>query len=341
MTLIGCSPSSGSSFLADLLDSLPDSVCGAELGLFSNKKFYDYDYFSNYPLSTSPSSSIYWLLNGVYKNALKHYGITREQLIKIAKSNHDHTAFIDEFFHLFRIYRDKQDAVHWFEKTPLNTNTMYEYLDTFKEGKFVYMVRDPLYVFASLRRRGFGKLIAATNWLLEMANYARCRNHENVIVIKYEDFVLDPFRQVADLVSRINGNEVDLELLKYNYENNNYRKSLGRQKSWNINQYGKVGDANRKKITSDLINDFTQYAGVKIAGDYANLFSLDTLSMADAIMLGGYKPEKAGTGKSSDQGGLYTFKDRYRLARKWAGDYISNNTDMARLHTYLNPIEKA
>src|SRR5690606_5993226 len=184
LVLIGCSPSSGSTFLADLLDSVPGSLCGSELGLFSNTKFYEYKESQKNPSISSYSSSIYWLRSRLYKYSLEYYGLDEADIIKMAGLAQRAEEFSDMLLGEFARYRKQSDVKIWFETTPVNTNCIGEYLDTYPDGKFIYLVRNPVYVYMSLLNRNYSNLIAATNWLVDIANYYKYRNNKKVYVIK-------------------------------------------------------------------------------------------------------------------------------------------------------------
>ena len=79
--LIGNSPSSGSTLLADLLDSTTVSLCGPEIGLFSSANFYAFDHNRRDVLQPYRSSSIHpGGRCGVFFNALAAYGLNRSSL---------------------------------------------------------------------------------------------------------------------------------------------------------------------------------------------------------------------------------------------------------------------
>ena len=341
LVLIGCSPSTGSSFLADLLDSIPVSLCGAELGIFSNRFFYkDYGKFSANPFCSTPSPSIYWLRNSLYRHALVHYGLDENSLRKIVKNSGSPGEFATNMFQNFRKFRGKNDARIWFEKTPLNSNCIGEFLDEFPDGKFVFLVRNPVNVYASLRRRHYSNVISACNWLVESAYLSRYRDHPNVILIRYEELVTDPLGVVGRLLLDLAGYEIDPEETRNNYEQNEYRKSLGRQKSWNINAYGGLGNANQYALPQAVSGAFASLLNTRISREYAGYFSLPGLSMMEACRLTGYSESMQQVQPGPDNiSGTYSLHDRYRLMRKWVGDYLHGDTTTGDMKTYQKPIE--
>jgi len=84
--LIGNSPSSGSTFLADLLDSSNYSACGEELGIFSNKHLYDFEQFKKNPKLKSNLYSLYFVRTYWHQDYFHLYGFNNEELLALIKN---------------------------------------------------------------------------------------------------------------------------------------------------------------------------------------------------------------------------------------------------------------
>ena len=211
--LVGNSQSSGSSFLADLLDSTPYSCCGEELGVFSGKRLYDFSRFKANILQRSIASSVYALSNGLITKDLHSYGFNIETFAALCRESEDILDFTERFADYVTALRGKPGNALVFEKTPQNISCIGEFLDAFKDSYFVYVVRNPLFVYASLLRRNFPPYIALSTWLIDVARYARYKDHERVIPIRYEDLVEDPYAVVRLLLMKLAS--VDLSERRY------------------------------------------------------------------------------------------------------------------------------
>lgn len=150
MIAMGNSPSSGSTFLADLLDSTPVSAVGPELNLFGLRQLYNFHNFKGSAFKDR-SMSLYKKRTLLYMNHLKKYGLDLEyfkEMVEQAES-------VEEFLYNFKVYylslRGKSENAILFEKSPLNSNGLDEYLNVF-EKPFIHIVRDPLHVYLSLKK---------------------------------------------------------------------------------------------------------------------------------------------------------------------------------------------
>ena len=144
--------------LADLLDSTPYSCCGEELGVFSGKRLYDFSRFKANILQRSIASSVYALSNGLITKDLHSYGFNIETFAALCRESEDILDFTERFADYVTALRGKPGNALVFEKTPQNISCIGEFLDAFKDSYFVYVVRNPLFVYASLLRRNFPPL---------------------------------------------------------------------------------------------------------------------------------------------------------------------------------------
>ena len=203
---IGNAPSSGSTFLADLLDSLPFAACGPELHLLSPLSHYR-------DLTTTPQRKFrraacpacyasYADRFGTW--ALADYGTTCRQAQAMLRRSPTFPSFVQEFAIQYGAFRRKQLRI-FFEKTPENVHAARSFLGAFPEGIFVHIVRHPFHVYRSLRRRGFGSYLAAAAWLVDVAAAYALREHPRALTIRYEDLVQDPEAAVRRLLFQIGG----------------------------------------------------------------------------------------------------------------------------------------
>ena len=200
---VGNAPSSGSTFLADLLDSLPFAVCGPEINLFSVKSnFTNFTYLKKSGFSSSRSPVIYERRQRLLDWRLCNYGIDRLLLKLILKESSSLKDFSINIFDVFSNFRGKQCKLY-FEKTPQNIHCAKIFLDTFKDSFFLHIVRNPLYVYKSLLKRNFPPYIAVNTWLIDESRSYELINHPRFITIYYEDLVKKPFNSISNTFLKI------------------------------------------------------------------------------------------------------------------------------------------
>ncbi|MCK4882859.1 MAG: hypothetical protein KAR31_11720 [Candidatus Omnitrophica bacterium] len=87
LCIIGNSPSSGSTLLADLLDSTNVSACGNELNLFSNKNIYNFTEFKKNIRRSSATFSVGRIRNTINVHRLYGYGLNEKEFVEFIKSS--------------------------------------------------------------------------------------------------------------------------------------------------------------------------------------------------------------------------------------------------------------
>jgi len=141
---IGNPPSSGSTYLADLLDSLPFAVCGPEVNLFSAKDYFtQFNKIKKKGFFSSQSPAVYQSRQKLLEDRLCSWGIDRILLRHILSNTISYKDFCHKLFNVFADIRGKKCKL-FFEKTPQNIHCARQFLDTFDEGIFLHIVRDPL-----------------------------------------------------------------------------------------------------------------------------------------------------------------------------------------------------
>ncbi len=341
--IIGNAPSSGSTFLADLLDSSPHSVCGPELNLFSNRKIYDFEVYRSRITVTSSSGSIHRKRLGLNLDRLYSYGLDRRQFTQMAQAFTSFPEFIDKFARQYKAMRGKDQSAVFCEKTPENINAIGEFLETFEKGYFIHIVRDPLRVQASLLRRGFAPRVALLTWLLDVAMVHPYREHPRVLTIRYEELVRRPFELAVELIERLSGRALAPAELQERYEHNDYRREHSKKiASWTVREYGTVRDANRQELVAGLRRDAATLWGVRIRQRYADAFGMSALSFREAVTHYGYADAlraDLGTDAAPRRIPALTAADAQRLTRKWLGDLAHGEARLGQLSDYLCPVE--
>lgn len=344
INIIGNAPSSGSSFLADLLDSTPYSACGPEINIFSNKGIYNFGEYKKNIYQTSKTSTYCLLRNGTNFHRLYSYGLNIAEYKNLMNEANNLDKFIRSFAENFLALRGKNDDAIFFEKTPQNLNCLGEFLNHFKDSYFIHIVRNPIYVYPSLLKRGIPKYISLLTWLIDVAKYFKYKENSRVVLIKYEDLVEKPFKMASDLLKKISKKEVSESEIESGFKNNRYRKFHSKKiSSWTIPQYGVVWDANKQKLNPEHLMDFSKLFNAKLNSTFANIFNLAEISFLDAVREFGYYNEiikELNSINLSSELPLKSSKDKKRLYYKWFRDFIAREANIAHLRYYLNPIEK-
>jgi len=286
--LIGNSPSSGSTFLAHKLDSLPDSSSGPELCLFANKNIYDFKKFKRNPYKNSIQASIYKQKGRIYFHNLHYYGTSKDKFQSFVDSCSDLDEFAKTLLLNFAQLREKTDTKFFFEKSPENINTIGQFLNASDGHHFVHIVRNPIYVYKSLKKRGFSTYISLLTWYIDVLHYLSFKDHPRVLNIKYEDLVKQPAQCINALYSAL-GHQTNYqdEEIEDSLKQNNFRKSINRVKTWGASQ-GKISNANNKEISPQEKLDFSSLYGTKINEAYASYFDLPQLTFEEVLKETGY-----------------------------------------------------
>lgn len=341
LALVGNSPSSGSSLLADLLDSTPYSCCGEELGLFSVKGLYDFNSYKKNIFITSSTSSIYRQSTGLETNELHSYGLSIEKFQQICKSPDSFLDFTNRFTSYYIALRGKRNDAIVFEKTPENISCIGEFLEASDNSWFIHIVRNPLYVYNSLLKRGFPPYISLCTWLIDIASYMKYKDHERVILIKYEDLVANPFQLVATIIKQVSGHDVTAHEIENNYVGNQYKQMTAiKLNAWSIKEYGKISNANEQSISQGIMDVFSYSYLLKVGEGYAEHFGLPQVSFEEALKLFGYWDALKPYYNHPPCEVKKTYKDVAHLIRKYLSDIKKGTAKVKDIHCYLNPVSK-
>lgn len=342
LVIIGNAPSSGSTFFADLLDSLPQAACGVEIGIFGNKRFYDFDRYRRDIAQNGRTPAIYQTRVGTYFTELFKYGLDEERYAAMVRDAADARQFAGLFGRHFAALRGKGDAQILFEKSPVNICCIGEFLEAFPDSFFVHIVRNPLYVYASLVRRGYSQYIALATWLIDVAQYLPFKDHERVLSVRYEDLVEDPYGITARIMGQVGIEGATASAVEAGYAENPYRAIYEeRIKSWTVQASNQVQDANKKQLAPETLAGFAPNASLRINPAYAELFGIAAPTYPEAIAHFGYD-ETVGRllqGHGPTGGGdARNWADWRHLIRRWHYDRRSGDASLADLKTYLAPV---
>ena len=346
LAIIGNSPSSGSTLLADLLDSTYHSACGVELYCFANKNIYDFSYYRNHIKRSSITPSLCALRNTTNFHRLHSYGLNTTEFIHMVRNSKDLREFADKFASDFLALRGKDKNGVVFEKSPGNISFIDQFIKHFPDSYFIHIVRNPIFVYTSLLRRKFPNYIALLTWFVDVASYLKHKDKKNIIVVNYEVLVKKPFSIVNDILQKVLHVNVSEEDIEKGYRENSYRKIHSKKKMpWSVCKTGEVENANKKEIPREALAQISRLFNVKISKDYAKKFHLPEISFVDALNEFNYyddimtRLETSGL-KKNPKLPQKTFEDYLRLGAKWAFDFAHREASLAEMRLYLNPIER-
>lgn len=290
VVLVGNAPSSGSTFLSDLLDCTSLSASGPELNLFSNPRLYDFTGYRSSPWRCGASPSAHTARLCIFRGELAAYGLNPRSFERLVIASRDFPAFAESFAERYLALRGKDTDGTVFEKTPQNVNSLGAFLAAYPRGCFIHLVRNPAHVYASLLKRGFPPWIALITWLLDVAQFLPYRDHPRVVSIHYEDLVRDPFLVVSRTLQRtcsLTGLRED-EFMRV-YENNAYTRLFsGRVDSWSVRKPGVVVDANRKNLPVEVLSRFAASMELSVHPTYARAYGFPPVTMREAVSWMGY-----------------------------------------------------
>ncbi len=250
---IGGSPSSGTTLLADLMDSVPGVVCPPEMHLFCVEGAYGYDgrfrtravarkAMRNRGIYSAPSRFFNWKYRATG-------GVGKDRLLSAMGTASGLRGFVEWYARKHAAWRGMEPSslAAFAEKTPLNVNWAEDFCEAFPAtalggpvagpGLFVHVVRDGRAVAASLARRGYPLYEAAMIWLHQVdAGRRAAERFAHCVEVRYEDLLDDPYEITAGLVARV-GLNVGASAVKAGMRANPFRASLPRVETWHVSQW--------------------------------------------------------------------------------------------------------
>jgi len=237
--VVGGAPSSGTTLVADLLDSVPGLGCDPELGIFASADAYTWsDDFVERALAhrTFPTTSAYSADRTFFNEKyLDLVGLNNADLDRLIEASTSLPNFIERFRQHREAFRERPISV-LVEKTPVNIAVADRFLETFNQGVFVHVVRDPRHVVGSLVFRGKGIAEATVVWSQQVAHGARLIGHDRLITVTYEDLLTSPFETAVRLASAV-GIKTTPQAVRARFESNDFRASIPRVESWRVPTY--------------------------------------------------------------------------------------------------------
>jgi len=339
--LVGGSPSSGSTLLADLLDSTSFTASGPELEFFCNRSVYSFEEYKKDPLKTSPLHALRSTDINFRWEFLDQYGVSEKQWKKWVTESDSLQVLSNQFTTHFLAFRDKESTGLVFEKTPQNINAIDLFLSTFEKGYFIHIVRNPLNVYASLRKRKWGSLTSWATWLIYESKVHRFRNHPRFITIRYEDLIANPFEIVSSIINKISGSpKVSAEELQNGFVNNSYRQEVQSISTWQ-NQDRSTINPTQRKVDIGFARELSSQLHLKVSNEYAELFDLDQITLEELLVSYNYNDELELLEQLYNKKQLVPSKDRsdyQKIGMKWVRGFSKSNYKLSDLSTLMNPV---
>lgn len=343
LVLIGNSPSSGSTFLADLLDSIEGCFCGPELSIFANPTiFSDYARYQSKTNKEFSPLSIYKTTNRPYYHNLRFYGLQKSNYNQFVNSANNCSDFIAKLKSSIEKFHNQEIKI-LFEKSPENIASVEEYLNNYPDGYFIHIVRNPIYVYKSLIKRNFSKNIALFTWYFDVLQQINFLNHPRVIQVKYEELtnspadVLNHIFEKIGLNKKFTQNEIESLLA-----NNSNRKQIKRVKSW-TSKPGQISNANNKPISAVEKEFFYQALLYKISPKLANHFNVPQLSYGELIKKMGYEKDINELYKNADisfKSISFTIPEKVNFVNKGIKAFSLKNIKLNQLKIFTQPVVK-
>lgn len=280
---IGGCPSSGTTLVADLIDSHNNFACGPELGFLSlTESYHSWDtvrkdiLFTNTYSCVSGYSAPRTFFNLKYLDTLQ---LDKYTLAYILSRSSTLEGFI-QLYSSFRSHIRNKNIFYFAEKTPGNICLASELLAIASNSYFIYIARHPLSTLNSLIKRGYGFRQASWIWISQNSYYSDLISHPRCILVKYEDVVMNPFRVISNVIQAVIGTKVDPASIESNYYFNSFRRLLPRPMSWRFTSQDwrvvRTGDSSI--LTKDQIQWFLK-ASIK-SSEYSKSTSVESICSA-------------------------------------------------------------
>jgi hypothetical protein len=338
LVLIGNSPSSGSTFLADLLDSSNLGASGPESGIFLQPSWNNWEEFKNSIEKTTVSKTYYRVKNFPVYNGLYGWGIDKNRLHQMIISSNSNAEFKALFSKRFLALRGKNENGTVFEKTPENMGNISSIL--LSETPFLVIHRNPIHVIKSLKRRGFSTYKALSTWMIDVAHYLKHEKNPLVRAISYEELLENPFKITSEIISFYSGNSESSEELQQRYENNSYRNYFAvRVESWENQEIG-VSTPILKPFTKEDIKLLKRIQSARISKTAAKIYDVEPLTFKQIITRLKYDNLLPIVEKKETPSAMsLTTREKLKLSRKFAHGVKSGQLLATSWKSFYQPIK--
>lgn len=250
---VGGAPSSGTTLLADLLDAAPGYACPPELYVYCFPEAYGFSKAFREAARDgikARTAAPYGIDTAFFNTKyLPKVGMTAAQFDEALEMSDTLAEFMDRVGAHLAVLRAKPVEV-LVEKTPINANCANLFCDT-QDGVYINVVRDGRAVCASLMRRGYSLYEAALIWLYQTQKPTK---RPNLLTVRYEDLVADPFMVTAKL-TRLIGLPGHPKVIAKGFRTNAYRANIPRIATWSAREYtGKVLSQRPHGLSQDQVS---------------------------------------------------------------------------------------
>lgn len=282
--------SSGTTFLATMLDRHPQIVCGDELYLFNKPLLYRSfgrlrrlrRLFRAHGLSASPQHPDRSLLRN-----LEGFGLDPDQVWRWVAECPTIEALATRFHAHIRGLTGKPV---WAEKTPSNSRTAALFAQHFPQGRVIHLVRDPRDQALSRMRRGANLDTAAWIWLTAVAAMQPLRGSDRLLEVRYEDLAQDFDAQMLRICKFL-GLPCALHWFRSDVHAS---RGLGRSsghESWQFRPSGAPSAASIGRYRSTA-TEFGPLLGARLSAHYASLLGTPCYSVEELMAVYGYEAPK-------------------------------------------------
>jgi len=257
--IMGGPGSSGSTLLRTVLNRHPAVFSGPELNFFNKEQlFEDWNRFKSKTIGRHfpRLATLGWFCYPGTGLLHPDYGWQAVELKSLLRASSSIGQFVDAYF-----ARPLQAhaAKLWIEKTPSNAYSFKHFLETFADGKVIHTSRNPFDAAASLVRRGYTPAFAAASWIYNSATAMQGEHSERYYLVRYEDLVTSPQKQLADLL-RFVGVEFDPNVLLPHQEESSTAEKIAswglspgeRISSPSLGGFGRLEPSTRRELLAAL-----------------------------------------------------------------------------------------
>jgi len=151
--------------------------------------------------------------------------------------------------------------------------------------------------------------------------------------------IKNPYGIVSNLLSSLLNVSIDSGCIEERYKNNLYRRFRSKKiSSWSINTYGKIRNANNRKIKPEDIDIFRVFLNARVNERYAEHFGMSSIGFREAMNLFGYSEPQTNEDMLNKPRSYKNFYDTKKLAIKFFLDFVNRDTSIDFLRYYLNPL---
>lgn len=227
-TLVGGVAAGGTGLLGSLLRAHPDLVCGPGIALFSHPAFWlgegegwarklhhlldpnrDEQLEATWEWDAGRGFATY--LEAASEKGLEWYGVDANQVrgsLMAGLNPQEAVAAI------FSPKLRETGKTRWAEASPGNVYAMRAFLKLHPEGRGILVIRDGRDAVASLMARGWNFWRAAATWLVEAALCKDLAREPRILVVRYEDLVAEPRRELQRVTDHLGLAAIGQEALR-------------------------------------------------------------------------------------------------------------------------------